>query len=190
MGLALVRGFRQFKIPGAPDLIERGLLNDKAAVDQGLEIDEPHIDVIPKPVYPGYLDNSQVGPLFEDCERPFLIIGRGNHFQVVFGNKFSRGLVDLPVDHQASAEGGDAVCTVRTVVCFGKVCPKGRAAGIVVLQDHSRRLFHQILQYIQAIIKVGQVDFPGMLAFLKHIFFTDGADQAILGIDEPAAPQR
>src|SRR5208283_3636864 len=121
VGLALVAGFGQFEITGAPDLIERRLLNDKAAIDQRLEIDEPHIDIILEPVYPGYLDDAQARPFFEDGQRPFLVIGSGDHFEIVFRNKLGRSLIDRAVDNKAAAKSRNPVCAVCAAVSLGQV---------------------------------------------------------------------
>src|SRR5208283_4731383 len=125
---------------GAPDLIERRLLNDQAAINQGLEIDKPHIDIILEPVYPGYLDDAQAGPLFEDGQRPFLVIGSGDHFEVVFRNKLGRSLIDRAVDNKAPAESGNPVCAVCSTVSLGQVRAVRGAAGIVMLEDYRGRL--------------------------------------------------
>ena len=58
-----------------------------------------------------------------------------------------------------------------------------------MLQDRRGGLCLQVLDDIEAVVQVGQVGLARVLARLDHGRFVDGAGEAVIGVEEVAAPQ-
>jgi len=138
---------------------------------------------------PSHLDDAKVRPAFEQLERALFEVRGCHHLEVVFRNERRRFPVHRAIEHQAAAEGGNAVGAIGTVIGLEQTPAVGRAAGVVVLENDRRRLGHQILENIEAIVQVGEIDFAGVLPLLEHVRLFNGTHQPIVGIDEPTATQ-
>ena len=134
-------------------------------------------------------DDAQVLGLFQDVQGACLEIRRGQHLQVVPGHQFGGGLIQGPVEDRGAPERGDAVRHIGLIVGRGQGVGPGRAAGVIVLEDHRGGLFLETLDDVQAVVQVREVGLARVLAGLDHGRFIDGAGQAVIGVQEMALPQ-
>ena len=171
------------------DGVQGRLLDDEAAVDQGLEFHGAGVHQVLELAEVGDLDDAQVLGLFQDVQGAGLEIRGGHHLQVILGHQFGGGLIQGPVEDRAAPEGGDAVGHVGPVVGLGQGAGPGGAAGVVVLQDGGGGLGLQVLDDIKAVVQVGQVGLAGVLARLDHGRLVNGAGEAVIGVQEVAAAQ-
>ncbi len=125
-------------------------------------------------------DHSQTFPSTKDFQRAFLEIGGHNHFGILVGNALRGNLVHRTINGDATTESGHPIGDVSTLIRVGERIGPGHTAGIVVLDDHSRRLIPKITKDIQRIVRIGQVGFAGMLAGLKQF---DIRRQIFSGLD-------
>ena len=132
-------GDGRFQVCRGADGVDRRLLDDDAAVNQALEIDEAEFFKIGQTIDGGHFDHPQVLAFFQYLQGAFLKIRGADHLQVICGQEFGRIPVAGSTHDHSPTKGGDAVAAVGPVVGIGQALAIGGAAGVVVLEDDRRR---------------------------------------------------
>ena len=95
--------------------------------------------------------------------------GGHDDLRVVFGDELCGFKVALAVERDGAAESSEPVRLVRAEIRLGESRSRRHAAGIVVLDDDGRGLVHQIAQYVERVVRVGDVRLAGVLAGLQQL---------------------
>jgi hypothetical protein len=144
IGFSTGNGFGEFQIFRLQDPVQWGLLHDQTAIDQRLEVYKPTGKEIRQTVDLPDLNDPQIGPFFKKIQGAFLVVGRRHDFEIVLGNEFRGFFFQRAVEHQASAEGGNAVGPIGPVIGVRQGLPICRPTGIVMLQNDRGGLSHEV----------------------------------------------
>ena len=141
---ALVGTFGRQQIVFGQHPGNKGPLGDDPAVDQAFEIHATPVDKRLQLLDVSDPDDPQVLPAGQDLQCAFLIFRGHDDLRILGGHGFGRGLVDGPVDGDTTTERGDPVGHVGPGIGRFQRGRPGHTAGIVVLDNHGRRLFMKI----------------------------------------------
>ena len=166
---ALVRRLRGEETRRVQRFRNERSLRDDPPVDEALEVHVGGTDKRLQARHGGDAHHAEVLPPGEDIHDPRGELGRHDHFGIGLHDELRGLLVQLPVQGDGAAEGGEPVGHVCLVIGLCKRLSLGDATGIVVLHDDGARGVAEVAQDRQGIVASVMLILPGCLPGLEEL---------------------
>ena len=168
---------------GLARLADEARLRDKAAVHEGLEVDDRLRDEVRETRHVLDAEDAQVLLRREEVHHARLEVRRHHDLGVVLDDELRRLQVAFAVQGDRAAERRETVRLVRAEIGLGERRARRNAARVVVLHDDRARLVHQVAEDVERVVGVRHVRLARMLAGLKKLRHRGEVLSRLQGLD-------